>query len=158
MTFCGAVQAIIHAGHQPVLVDVDPRTGMPTPATVRNAVRAFGRPAALTVVHWAGDLADVPALAEAAGTAARPGGRRRGARESARTPDRTPIGIGCGATCFSFYATKNLPLGEGGMVTTDDPARAEWLRTGSPARHDRRRLAPLPARAGAGATTSPMRA
>jgi dTDP-4-amino-4,6-dideoxygalactose transaminase len=39
-----------------------------------------------------------------------------------------PVGSGCGATCFSFYATKNLPLGEGGMVTTDDPDRAEWLR------------------------------
>jgi dTDP-4-amino-4,6-dideoxygalactose transaminase len=127
MTFCGAVQAIIHAGHQPVLVDVDPRTGMPTPATVRNAVRAFGRPAALTVVHWAGDLADVPALAEAAGLpldrvvvdAAHGLGTYAG---------RTPIGSGCGATCFSFYATKNLPLGEGGMITTDNPARAEWLR------------------------------
>lgn len=30
--------------------------------------------------------------------------------------------------CFSFYATKNLPIGEGGMVTTDDQDRAEWLR------------------------------
>src|SRR2546423_7129516 len=42
MTFCGAVQAIVHAGHQPVLVDVDPVTGMPTPATVPTAVQAFG--------------------------------------------------------------------------------------------------------------------
>ncbi|HEY9333099.1 MAG TPA: DegT/DnrJ/EryC1/StrS family aminotransferase, partial [Kribbella sp.] len=39
-----------------------------------------------------------------------------------------PIGSGPGATCFSFYATKNLPLGEGGMITTDDAARADWLR------------------------------
>jgi dTDP-4-amino-4,6-dideoxygalactose transaminase len=127
MTFCGAVQAIIHAGHRPVLVDVDPATGMPTPGTVRDAVRAFGPPAALTVVHWAGDLADVPALAEAAGVpldrvvvdAAHAIGTYAGT---------TPVGSGRGATCFSFYATKNLPLGEGGMITTDDPARAEWLR------------------------------
>ncbi|MFI5693720.1 DegT/DnrJ/EryC1/StrS family aminotransferase [Kribbella sp. NPDC051586] len=127
MTFCGAVQAIIHAGHQPVLVDVDPKTGMPTPATVRTAVREFGRPAALTVVHWAGDVADVPALAAAAEVpldrvvvdAAHAIGTYTGS---------TPIGSGCAATCFSFYATKNLPLGEGGMITTDDPTRAEWLR------------------------------
>jgi dTDP-4-amino-4,6-dideoxygalactose transaminase len=126
MTFCGAVQAIVHAGLQPVLVDVDAETGMPTPATVRDAVQA-GQPAAMTVVHWAGDLADVPALAEAAGLpldrvivdAAHAIGTYAGS---------TPIGSECGATCFSFYATKNLPLGEGGMVTTDDPARAEWLR------------------------------
>jgi len=127
LTFCGAVQAIIHAGLQPVLVDVDPATGMPTPDTVRSAVRAYGRPAALTVVHWAGDLADVPALADAAEVplqrvvvdAAHGLGTYTGS---------TPIGSECGATCFSFYATKNLPLGEGGMVTTDDPIRADWLR------------------------------
>jgi dTDP-4-amino-4,6-dideoxygalactose transaminase len=127
MTFCGAVQAIVHAGLQPVVVDVDEETGMPTPATVRDAVRAFGRPEAMTVVHWAGDLADVPALADAAGLsldqvvvdAAHAIGTFAGS---------TPIGSECGATCFSFYATKNLPLGEGGMVTTEDPARADWLR------------------------------
>ncbi|GAA2805911.1 DegT/DnrJ/EryC1/StrS family aminotransferase [Kribbella solani] len=127
MTFCGAVQAIVHAGQLPVLVDVDPKTGMPTPATIRTAVREFGPPAALTVVHWAGDVADVPALAEAAGLpldrvvvdAAHAVGTYAGDR---------PIGSGCAATCFSFYATKNLPLGEGGMITTDDPVRAEWLR------------------------------
>ena len=127
MTFCGAVQAIIHAGHQPVLVDVDPRTGMPTPETVASAVQAFGRPAALTVVHWAGDIADVPALAAAAGV---PLDHVVVDAAHALGTDvtGTPVGSGCGATCFSFYATKNLPLGEGGMVTTDDPARAEWLR------------------------------
>ncbi|WP_112238792.1 DegT/DnrJ/EryC1/StrS family aminotransferase [Kribbella monticola] len=126
MTFCGAVQAIVHAGLQPVLVDVDVSTGMPTPATVRDAVRAYGPPAAMTVVHWAGDLADVPALAEAAGLtldrivvdAAHALGTSAGT---------TPIGSQCGATCFSFYATKNLPLGEGGMVTTNDPDRSRWL-------------------------------
>lgn len=127
LTFCGAVQAIAHAGLHPVLVDVDSETGMPTPATVRDAVRAFGPPAAMTVVHWAGDLADVPALAEAAGLAldrvvvdaAHAIGTYTGA---------TPIGSECGATCFSFYATKNLPLGEGGMITTEDAERAGWLR------------------------------
>jgi dTDP-4-amino-4,6-dideoxygalactose transaminase len=126
MTFCGAVQAIVHAGLQPVLVDVDVITGMPTPATVRAAVQAFGQPAAMTVVHWAGDLADVPALAEAAGLtldqivvdAAHAVGTYAGT---------TPIGSQCGASCFSFYATKNLPLGEGGMITTNDPDRARWL-------------------------------
>ncbi|MBP2355552.1 dTDP-4-amino-4,6-dideoxygalactose transaminase [Kribbella aluminosa] len=127
MTFCGAVHAIVHAGLQPVLVDVDPATGMPTPATVRTAAQAYGRPAAMVVVHWAGDVADVPALAEAAGVpldrvvvdAAHALGTYAGV---------VPVGSGCGATCFSFYATKNLPLGEGGMITTDDDARADWLR------------------------------
>lgn len=127
MTFCGAVQAIVHAGLHPVLMDVDPETGMPTPATVRDAVRAFGQPAAMTVVHWAGDPADVPALAEAAGLTLDQ--VVVDAAHAIGTYTRsTPIGSECGATCFSFYATKNLPLGEGGMVTTDDAERAGWLR------------------------------
>jgi dTDP-4-amino-4,6-dideoxygalactose transaminase len=33
------------------------------------------------------------------------------------------------ATCFSFYATKNLPIGEGGMITTADAGLATYLRT-----------------------------
>src|SRR6266508_3883524 len=36
LTFCGAVHAIVHAGLWPVLVDVDPETGLPTPETVAD--------------------------------------------------------------------------------------------------------------------------
>ncbi|MBO0846361.1 MAG: DegT/DnrJ/EryC1/StrS aminotransferase family protein [Nocardioides sp.] len=126
LTFCGAVQAIHHAGLQPVLVDVDKVTGLTTPETVARACRTV-RPAAMVVVHWAGDPVDVAELAAAAGL----------------TPDRVvedaahavgtwqggvPVGSGS-AVCFSFYATKNLPIGEGGMVTTDDLDRAAWMRT-----------------------------
>jgi dTDP-4-amino-4,6-dideoxygalactose transaminase len=127
LTFCGAVQAIVHAGLLPVLVDVDVETGMPTPETVRAAVRSCGRPAAMTVVHWAGDPADVPALAAAARL---PLDRvvEDAAHAIGTSAGATPIGSGSAAACFSFYATKNLPLGEGGMVTADDPDRAAWLR------------------------------
>ena len=77
-------------------------------------------------VHWAGDPADTDALAAAAGVprdrvvvdAAHALGTRVGP---------TPVGSGP-AVCFSFYATKNLPVGEGGMVTTDDGDKAAWLR------------------------------
>ena len=68
MTFCGAVHAIEHAGLRPVLVDVDPETGMPTPETVARAVEGCGggRPP-WCVVHWAGDPLDLGPLAAAAG-------------------------------------------------------------------------------------------
>lgn len=126
MTFCGAVQAIVHAGLRPVLVDVSPVTGMPTVRTTQEAAQRCGSPVAMVVVHWAGDPADVPALAAAAGLpldrvvedAAHALGARRGERV---------VGDG-GTACFSFYATKNLPIGEGGMVTTHDPERAGWIR------------------------------
>jgi dTDP-4-amino-4,6-dideoxygalactose transaminase len=127
MTFCGAVHAIEHAGLRPVLVDVDPLTGMPTPETVARAARSCEpRAGAMVLVHWAGDPFDRTALAEAAGL-----GTDRLVEDAAHALGSTWAGerVGSGAAvCFSFYATKNLPIGEGGMVTTDDPDRADWIR------------------------------
>ena len=122
-TFCGAVNAIVHAGLRPVLVDVDPCLGMPTPQTTAAAVewlRSRGeQPAAMVVVHWAGDPADVPALAEAAGLPT-----TRVVEDAAHAVGTStashPVGSDSAAACFSFYATKNLPVGEGGMITTND--------------------------------------
>lgn len=42
LTFCGAVQAIVHAGLRPTFVDVDDATLVPTPQTVREATRLAG--------------------------------------------------------------------------------------------------------------------
>jgi dTDP-4-amino-4,6-dideoxygalactose transaminase len=127
MTFCGAVHAIVHAGLRPVLVDVDPHTQMPDAATTAAAVRREGRADALVALHYAGHPAPVEEMAEAAGLpldrvvedAAHALGTRVGERN---------VGTLSAATCFSFYATKNLPIGEGGMVTTDDPAIEGHLR------------------------------
>ena len=86
-----------------------------------------GRPvSALVIGHWAGDPADVAALAEAAGLPStmvvEDAAQGLGGILGGRT-----VG-GAGTACFSFYTTTNLPVGEGGMVTTDDPERAERLR------------------------------
>jgi FlaA1/EpsC-like NDP-sugar epimerase/dTDP-4-amino-4,6-dideoxygalactose transaminase len=127
VTFCGVAQAVLHAGLRPVLVDVDPRTGMPTPATVARAARVCGCPQAMTVLHYAGAPAPVAELARAA--------RlplthviEDAAHALGTTVGEQPVGSLSRATCFSFYATKNLPIGEGGMVTTDDPELAEQVR------------------------------
>jgi perosamine synthetase len=129
MTFCGAVHAIRHAGLRPVLVDIDERTGMPTPGTTRRAAGACGGAGAMLIVHLGGLPADVHSLAEAAGLPL-----------SAVVEDAAhalggwigndPVGSVSRATCFSFYATKNLPIGEGGMITTVDPELAAWVRRG----------------------------
>ncbi len=127
VTFCGAVHAVAHAGLQPVLIDVDPETGMPTPQLTAKAAAGCGGAQALMVVHLAGAPCDVVALADAAGLplthvvedAAHALGTRLRGRH---------VGSISGATCFSFYATKNLPIGEGGMVVTDSHERADWLR------------------------------
>lgn len=127
-TFCGAVGAVLHAGLRPVLVDVDPESGLQTAeATSRAAAVCEGGPAAMVLVHLTGDPLDVPALAAAAGL---PVSRVvvDAAHALGTTVGGRPVGAGP-AVCFSFYATKNLPIGEGGMVTTDDPERAAWLRS-----------------------------
>jgi len=82
---------------------------------------------ALLVVHLGGLPTDVRELAAAAGVdldhviedAAHALGTRSG---------RAAVGTISRATCFSFYATKNLPIGEGGMVTTNDALLAARLR------------------------------
>jgi dTDP-4-amino-4,6-dideoxygalactose transaminase len=127
MTFCGAVHAIEHAGLRPVLVDVDPATGMPTPGTVARARELCGeQPAAMVLVHWAGDTFDRAGLADAAGL---PEDRVVEDAAHALGSEHAGAAVGTGPNvCFSFYATKNLPIGEGGMVTTDDPDRASWIR------------------------------
>lgn len=122
-TFCGAVHAILHAGLQPVLVDVDAVTGMPTAQTTAEAaawLRSRGKRAeAMVVVHWAGDPADVPLLAQSAGlTTSRV--VEDAAHAVGTATHQGPVGSHSAASCFSFYATKNLPIGEGGMITTND--------------------------------------
>lgn len=128
ITFCGAVEAVLHAGLVPVLCDVDPEVGEVTPETCARAAYEAGGVQGLVVLHYAGNPAPVAELAVAAGVpltsviedAAHALGTWVGDRQ---------VGSISRATCFSFYATKNLPVGEGGMVTTDDPDLNDWLRS-----------------------------
>jgi dTDP-4-amino-4,6-dideoxygalactose transaminase len=127
MTFCGAVHAIVHAGLTPVLVDIDPDTLMPDAATTAAAAARAGGADAMVVLHFAGAPAPVSELAAAAGLP-----MERVIEDAAHglgtwVEDRQ-VGTISAATCFSFYATKNLPIGEGGMLTTADPAIADFVR------------------------------
>jgi dTDP-4-amino-4,6-dideoxygalactose transaminase len=126
MTFCGAVHAIVHAGLEPVLVDVDPDTLIPT-ADMTAAAAGQGAPEAMVVMHMAGYPAPVEELAEAAGL---PLGRviEDAAHALGTFVGRRRVGSISAATCFSFYATKNLPIGEGGMITTTDAAIEAHVR------------------------------
>ncbi len=127
ITFCGAINAILHAGLRPVLVDADPRTAMPDAEATARAVAWAGRPAAMMALHFAGQPAPVEELASAANLtldrvvedAAHGAGTVAGGRT---------VGAISAATSFSFYATKNLAIGEGGMVTTDIADVAEYVR------------------------------
>jgi perosamine synthetase len=127
MTFCGAVHAIVHAGLRPVFVDVNPDTQMPDAATTAAAVKREGPVDAMVALHFAGYPAPVQEMAQAAGL---PLNRviEDAAHALGTLVDDRAVGTISSATCFSFYATKNLPIGEGGMVTTDDPEVADYVR------------------------------
>jgi dTDP-4-amino-4,6-dideoxygalactose transaminase len=127
MTFCGAVHAIVHAGLTPVLADIHPQTLMPDADSTAAAVARAGGVDAMVVLHFAGAPAPVAELAAAAGLPL-----ERVVEDAAHglgtwVADRQ-VGTISAATCFSFYATKNLPIGEGGMITTADPAIADFAR------------------------------
>jgi len=127
LTFCGAVAAIVHAGYRPVLVDTDETTLTPNESTVSDAVARAGRPAAMVTCALGGYPVDSAALARAAGL---PYGRivldaAHGPGGEVGRADRATAPF---ATCLSFYATKNVPVGEGGAVATYDEDFASWLR------------------------------
>ncbi len=126
LTFCGAVEAIVHAGLRPVLVDADEQTLGVSEETVARAARHGA--AAMVVQHMAGYPLDAGRLAAAAGL-----DHDRVVEDAAHGLGAAIGGAAVGseshAACFSFYATKNLPIGEGGAVTTVDPELASRLRT-----------------------------
>jgi dTDP-4-amino-4,6-dideoxygalactose transaminase len=111
-----------------VLADIDELTLTPDAEAVARAARRVGGVAAMIVCDLGGYPVDHAALAAAAGLpfgrivvdAAHGPGGHVGRAETATAPY---------ATCLSFYATKNLPIGEGGAVATFDAELAGWLRS-----------------------------
>ena len=128
LTFCATANVIVHCGATPVFADVDPRTGNLDPDAVAAAITPRTR--AVIPVHYGGRPVQVAAFAEIA--------RRHGlvvvedaAHAVEGVSDGRKIGTTGDFTCFSFYATKNLTTGEGGMVTTRSAAAAERIRVAS---------------------------
>ncbi len=115
MTFCATANAVIHAGARPVFVDVDRETMNMTPASIEQAVTE--RTKAVIPVHMAGrpcEMERIVPLARAHGLVV----IEDAAHAIEAGCQGRKIGSISDATCFSFYVTKNLVTGEGGMVTT----------------------------------------
>jgi dTDP-4-amino-4,6-dideoxygalactose transaminase len=116
MTFAASVNVIEHVGARPVLVDVERDTLNLDPAQVEAAIT--GRTRAVLPVHYAGhpaDMAPLQALADRHSLSI-----IEDAAHALPARDRGEcIGASGNPTAFSFYATKNLTTGEGGMLTGD---------------------------------------
>jgi len=118
MTFTASVNVIEHVGARPVLVDVEPDTLNIDPRKVEAAITPRTR--AVLPVHYAGHPADLDALRALTGGGA--GGFRIVEDAAHALPacyKGRPIGSEGNPVAFSFYATKNLTTGEGGMLAAD---------------------------------------
>lgn len=124
-TFASTGNVIVHSGARPVFADIQRDTFNIDPEKINEAITAKTK--AIVPVHFAGQPCDMKEIQEIADdhnlvviedAAHAIGAEYRGKK----------IGSLSDATCFSFYATKNMTTGEGGAVTTDDPKIAEKMR------------------------------
>jgi dTDP-4-amino-4,6-dideoxygalactose transaminase len=114
MTFCACANVIEHLGARPVLVDVEPDTLNLSPTGVESAITRRTR--AILAVHYAGhpvDLDSIEHVAQDNGVAV----IEDAAHALPASYKGRLIGSGENLVAFSFYATKNLTTGEGGMLT-----------------------------------------
>lgn len=123
-TFAATAEVIRYLGAHPLLVDVRPDTLNIDIAQVADVVRRE-RVAAIIPVHIAGEPSDIHALRDAVGSI--PIVEDAAHALPTRLRGRL-VGSMSELTCFSFYATKTLSTGEGGMITTDDDKHAERCR------------------------------
>lgn len=136
ITFLATANCARYVGAEVVFADVDADTGLMTPATLAEALdRAKGRRVrAVLPVHLRGDVAELPALAELARSAGAVlvedaphalGSTMTFGNQAERVGDVRHSAM----ATFSFHPVKTIATGEGGMVTTNDAALAERLRT-----------------------------
>lgn len=124
-TFAATAEVVRYLGATPVLVDIRAADHCIDPAAVEKAVTP--RTKAILPVHYAGRACDLGAILDVARS------RKLVVVEDAAHafPARwngRPIGSVGDITCFSFYATKPITTGEGGMATTDRDDWAERMR------------------------------
>jgi dTDP-4-amino-4,6-dideoxygalactose transaminase len=125
LTFCATINAIIHAGATPVLADVSPQTMNIEPAEVE--AKLTSRTRAILPVHFAGRPCEMDALMSIA--------RRHDLKviEDCAHAIETeykgrPAGTFGDYGCFSFYVTKNIVTGEGGMVLAREESAAARIK------------------------------
>lgn len=127
-TFTATAMTIYHAGARPVLVDIDPRTMNIDVTKIEAAVTP--RTKAIIPVHFGGLACDMDPIRAIA--------KKHNLKiisDAAHALPTTYKGqlIGsagsCDASAFSFYATKTITSGEGGMLTLADPEAAAKSRT-----------------------------
>jgi len=126
MTFCATVNSIIHAGLTPVLTDIDPHTMNIEPEQVE--VKITSKTRGILPVHFAGRACNMDAIMKIAEKY-----NLKVIEDCAHAIETEYRGKKAGTFgdfgCFSFYVTKNIVTGEGGMVLIRDGQDATRIKT-----------------------------
>lgn len=127
LTFCATINAILHAGLKPVLADVDPSTQNIDPSAIEAAITPHTR--AILPVHFAGRPCEMDRIMAIARKY-----KLLVIEDCAHAVESEfrgqPLGTFGDFGCFSFYVTKNVVTGEGGMIlgrSEEQVARARVL-------------------------------
>ncbi len=127
MTFAATGEVIHYLGAKPVFVDIDPVTMNLDVSLLEGVTKRCLRPKAILPVHMAGlacEMDEILAIAKAH--------ELKVIEDAAHTFPTLYKGRMIGTigdvTCFSFYSTKTITTGEGGMAVTGDEALAERMR------------------------------
>lgn len=124
-TFVASASMLLAIGAVPVFAEIDPRTFTLAAEDVRQ--RITPRTRGIVGVHLFGNACDVDSLAKVAADSGVP--LVWDAAQALGTEYRgKDVGSYPNVSCYSFYPTKNITTGEGGMVTTDDHDLAKALR------------------------------
>ena len=125
MTFAASANTVIHCGGVPIFVDVDPRTGLMDPMQIEAKITPKTK--AIVPVHYCGRPCDMDTIMAIA--------RKHNLiviEDAAHAIETWYHGQKVGNigdfTVFSFYVTKNIITGEGGIVTTNNPEWAEKIK------------------------------
>ena len=126
MTFCATVNAIIHAGATPVLADIDPVTMNIDPEQMEAKITSKTR--AILPFHFAGRACNMDAITKIAKKY-----NLQVIEDCAHAIETEYRGKKAGIFgdfgCFSFYVTKNIVTGEGGMILTRNAEDAARIKT-----------------------------
>jgi len=126
-SFVSSTSSIILTGARPIFVDIDPATFNIDPVEVRDKAKALYRVGlaakAILPVHLFGcpcDMRDLGSIAQEYGLIV----IEDACQAHGASVDGKKVGT-CQTGCFSFFPSKNITSGEGGMVTTNDWQIAE---------------------------------
>jgi dTDP-4-amino-4,6-dideoxygalactose transaminase len=126
MTFAATGEVVLYFKARPVLVDCQANAFHMDPAKIEQAIT--NRTKAIIPVHYAGYPCEMDAIMKIARTH-----RLKVIEDAAHSFPASYKGRMIGTigdiTCFSFYATKTITTGEGGMITTDNSECADRMRT-----------------------------